>query len=78
MSKVYVLYNTPDADTTNIEGVVSKKEVAIKYQGNDYGYSEFELNDPELLNRIAKESTTFEKRTHSTDIAAAAIDEEDD
>lgn len=54
MSKVYVLRNNTEEIT---EGVVSKKEVAEQYEkGHGQYFIEVELNDPELLNRIAKES----------------------
>lgn len=63
MSKVYVLNEgeTLSASNDKIIGVVSRKDVAEKFQDNNTNeflsceVYEFELDDPELLDRIAKE-----------------------
>lgn len=66
MSTVYILYEHPIdncAEASKIVGVVTKEEVAIHYVIKCSGdpnsitaYTYIELDDPELLNRIAKES----------------------
>ena len=55
MSKVYLLFRSLH-NQTDFEGIVSNEKVAIKFAiTNQYGfYQTFELDDPELLNRIAK------------------------
>lgn len=58
MSKVHVLYqhNSEDDD---LVGVITNKEIAQKFKNYDpLGRGMFitNLDDPELLNRIAKES----------------------
>lgn len=62
MSKLYIL-NTTCLDDRGFEqiddiyGVVSKEEVAIMWAEKEFReYQEIELDDPELLNKIAKES----------------------
>lgn len=60
MSKVYLLargtFTVHDADIAQIIGVVSREIVAIQWKGNE-NYTRrvipIELDDPELLNRIA-------------------------
>jgi len=66
MSKVYIIREWPIvgsqyANPINI-GIISSKKVAEKWSDSDENltdvnrsYMEFELDDPELLNRIAKE-----------------------
>lgn len=57
MSKVYVLLQSDTVDNGDpiIIGVVSKEEVANKFSTYLGWTFERELDDPELLNRIAKE-----------------------
>lgn len=62
MSKVYVLIDYNIDGSKDIIGVVSKKETAEKYfVPYYYNYIEVELDDPKLLNRIAKESENKNK-----------------
>lgn len=53
--KVYILTYEPDVETKEIQGVVSSKLVANKfYDGFEHNVYQMELDDPELLDRIAK------------------------
>lgn len=62
MSKVYVLRKRIKIkhrqNARPILGVVRREEIAILFESlsKDHSYLPFELDDPELLNRIAKES----------------------
>jgi hypothetical protein len=63
MSKVYVLYSKHiQSGQIKLKGATSKLRIASKFRKqseNDYDLNEyrpFELDDPELLDRIAKES----------------------
>jgi len=61
MSKVYVLRRIETKAQANCficAGIVSNKRVAKKWASlkESHVYYEYELDDPELLNRIAKEN----------------------
>lgn len=69
MSKVYILidYTKIEPPIYAIRGVISRQVVANEYKNISdadpdflHDYSEFELDDPELLNRIAKEGNKSE------------------
>lgn len=62
MSKVYVLVDDLHKKTNIIAGVVTNEEVAIRWRVESKykilrvrDFVALELDDPELLNRIAKE-----------------------
>lgn len=57
MSKVYVLINHEPESCPEVFRIVTNKKAADYVNSDEFHYFiEFELNDPELLNRIAKES----------------------
>lgn len=71
MSKVYVLYEHPTNNEIEISmliGLVTRSDVATKFLGCETKlkdtincYTFLELDDPELLNRIAKEGNNANK-----------------
>lgn len=57
MNKVYILRTSDEGLGSNTEGAVTNKSVAEQYLNLNLGYYiAVILDDPELLNRIAKES----------------------
>lgn len=60
MSKVYILFEVEGDGSPyiqNLVGIITNENTAkVFYNKKNCEFEEFELDDPELLNRIAKES----------------------